>query len=166
MLSCLRLGLGESIPARTWKFDKEAGMPSWSTSILLPADPQQRIARQVSSAAETTSCPRPPPSTSIKAIFQASASLGCTKPRRYFLVGCILNHLYPGPWDLAEIRTRYPVPKTAWRRYIIPLAGLHSATRYPVLPGVRLDPLAPRSTIRILVVVVVTAHSMMTQIIS
>ncbi|CAN0552203.1 unnamed protein product, partial [Ectocarpus sp. 8 AP-2014] len=54
MLSCLKKGLCESIPDRTWRLTREIGMPV-STSILLPADAQQRITRQLSSAADTTS---------------------------------------------------------------------------------------------------------------
>ena len=78
MLSCLKRGLCESIPDRTWRLTREIGMPWESTSILLPADPQQRITRQVSSADDTTSWPWPPPSTSTNAVRQASASRGWT----------------------------------------------------------------------------------------
>ncbi|CAM9876259.1 unnamed protein product, partial [Ectocarpus sp. 6 AP-2014] len=49
-VNCLKKGLCESIPDQTWRFTTEIGMPE-STPILLPADAQQRITRQVSSAA-------------------------------------------------------------------------------------------------------------------
>ncbi|CAN0121842.1 unnamed protein product [Laminaria digitata] len=80
MLSCLKSGPCGSTPERTWRFTRDTGMPWVSTSILLPADAQHRIARQVSPAAETTNCPWPPPSTSTKAARQASASRGWTMP--------------------------------------------------------------------------------------
>ncbi|CBJ33457.1 hypothetical protein Esi_0489_0025 [Ectocarpus siliculosus] len=53
-VNCLKKRLCESIPDSTWRLTREIGMPK-STSILLPADAQQTITRQVSSAADTTS---------------------------------------------------------------------------------------------------------------
>ena len=48
MLSCLKSRPCGSTPERTWRFARDTGMPWVSTSILLPADAQHRIARQVS----------------------------------------------------------------------------------------------------------------------
>ena len=72
VLSCLKRGSSDLTPARTCMWVDERCRDA--VLILRRRDPQQSITRQVSSAADTTSCPWPPPSTSTKAARQASAS--------------------------------------------------------------------------------------------